>query len=553
LETVSLGDYVGVVWRRKWIVLIVTALFGLGAVLYAKHQKTTYTATSTVYYNPAGQASQQGGGKGQLGSGWGASMLDQADSQLFAASVIHALKLKDVTPNQLLAHVKVAASQNGNAVLWVVNYPNHDDAVKFANAFATSFPTFINPPVTKGKLAKEEIFLHNLQLEQSNPQKYGPFITMKNGKPQIFPDGYHVDTARKATLPFQIHNAEAQITQLKAAQPTAQDATSTRPSITTAAVLTKPSSKKTLIIGLVIGFVVGVLLAFLQDVLDTRIRSAEDVGRRLRVPLLARIPGVPKAAGGKLAMLAPPGSALMPTSEAYRIAKLNLTGLIERTGAKTVMFTSAGEDEGTSQTVANLAIVLARSGRHVILVDANMRESAQAKAFGLDEREGLSDILAGHGRLADALTAVEVTRPRADVDANANGHTRTEGILEILPAGSPAYDAAELLDTRTTTDLLSALRQRADVVLIDAPAMLPVTDAMVLASRVDAVVLVSRARRASRPNVVALRRALDNCPAPALGFVFTNDSSGRRNDYGGSYVPSARPYAAEEEREVSVL
>jgi capsular exopolysaccharide synthesis family protein len=319
-------------------------------------------------------------------------------------------------------------------------------------------------------------------------------------------------------------------------------------------VLTKPSSKKTLIIGLVIGFVVGVLLAFIQDLLDTRVRSAEDVGRRLRVPLLARIPGLPKAAGGRLAMLADPSTALMPTSEAYRIAKLNLTGLIERTGIKTVMFTSAGEDEGTSQTVANLAIVLARSGRHVILVDANMRESAQAKAFGLDDREGLSDILAGHGRLADALRAVEVTRPRADVDADANGHTRTEGILEILPAGSPAYDAAELLDTRTTTDLLAALRQRADIVLIDAPAMLPVTDAMVLASRVDAVVLVSRARRASRPNVAALRRALDNCPAPALGFVFTNDSSGRRNDYGGSYTPSARPpHTTEEEREVSVL
>jgi capsular exopolysaccharide synthesis family protein len=550
LETVSLGDYVGVVWRRKWIVLIVTALFGLGAVLYAKHQKTTYTATSTVYYNPAGVTNQGGGGgKNQLGSGWGASMLDQASSAPFAVLVIQKLGLKDVTPTQLLSHVKVAASQNGNAVLWVVNDPNHDNAVKIANGFAQNFPTFIVPSSAMAKVATAQAHLQQLEAEQKDPKDNGPYV-QKNGKP-VFP--LKVDQFAYHNLPSFIQLTKSKIAQYRAQVPPATVSTNTRPSVTAGAVITKPSSKKTLLIGLVIGFVVGVLLAFLQDVLDTRIRSAEDVGRRLRVPLLARIPGVPKAAGGKLAMLAPPGSALMPTSEAYRIAKLNLTGLIERTGAKTVMFTSAGEDEGTSQTVANLAIVLARSGRHVILVDANMRESAQAKAFGLDEREGLSDILAGHGRLADALTAVEVTRPRADVDANANGYTRTEGILEILPAGSPAYDAAELLDTRTTTDLLSALRQRADVVLIDAPAMLPVTDAMVLASRVDAVVLVSRARRASRPNIVALRRALDNCPAPALGFVFTNDSSGRRNDYGGSYVPSARPYAAEEEREVSVL
>jgi capsular exopolysaccharide synthesis family protein len=550
LETVSLGDYVGVVWRRKWIVLIVTALFGLGAVLYAKHQKTTYTATSTVYYNPAGVATQQGG-KAQLGSGWGASMLDQASAAPFAQIVIQKLALKGITPTQLLTHVKVAASPNGNAVLFAVNYPTRADAVRIADGLAQNFPPYIVPAATKGKIVRAQAHLKTLQAEQKDPKANGPFV-QKNGKP-VFP--LKVDEFAYHNLGSYIQLTRSNIAQLELELPTATAATNTRPSAAAGAALTKPSSKKTLIIGLVIGFVVGVLLAFIQDLLDTRVRSAEDVGRRLRVPLLARIPGLPKAAGGKLAMLAEPGSALMPTSEAYRIAKLNLTGLIERTGVKTVMFTSAGEDEGTSQTVANLAIVLARSGRHVILVDANMRESAQAKAFGLDDREGLSDILAGHGRLADALRAVEVTRPRADVDADANGHTRTEGILEILPAGSPAYDAAELLDTRTTTDLLAALRQRADIVLIDAPAMLPVTDAMVLASRVDAVVLVSRARRASRPNIVALRRALDNCPAPALGFVFTNDSSGRRNDYGGSYTPSAQPYAEEERdpREVSVL
>ena len=308
-------------------------------------------------------------------------------------------------------------------------------------------------------------------------------------------------------------------------------------------------------IGLFAGLVLAVFLAFLQDVLDTRIRSAEDIGRRLRVPLLARVPQLPRQIGRQLAMLAPATPQLVASSEAYRIAKLNLSGILERTGARAIMFTSAANDEGTSQTVANLAIVLARSGKHVILVDANMRQPAQAEFFGLDNRQGLSDVLSGHGRLADTLTAVDVSRPRDDVDPNVNGHVQTDGILEVLPAGSPAADPAELLDTRTAGDLLAALRQRGDIVLVDSPAILPVTDAMVLASKVDAVVVISRARRASRPSVVALRRALDNCPAPALGFVFTADSSGRRNDYGGSYT-SGRPYLPADDdrsREVGVL
>ncbi|MGN6378984.1 MAG: hypothetical protein ACTHNU_08550, partial [Gaiellales bacterium] len=464
--------------------------------------------------------------------------------------------LKGTSAADLLARTTVAASTNGNAIMFTVSDPSKRGAQSTATRFAVLFPAFIQGP-PKGKLAKAEANLQNLQNEQRDPQKYGPFLHDPTTKQLVYVNGkLKTDPAQLALLPGKIAAAQATVSTLTNEQPSPKQATYTIPSPATSATQTQPQVTKTALIGLFAGLVLGIFLAFLQDVLDTRIRSAEDVGRRLRVPLLARVPATPRQAGKQLVMLAPPGPALVPSFEAYRIAKLNLTGILERTGAKAIMFTSASDNEGTSQTVANLAIVLARSGKHVILVDANMRESAQAEAFGLDNREGLSDILSGHGRLADTLTAVEVSRPRTDLDASTNGHSRTEGILEILPAGSPAPDPAELLDTRTAGDLLAALRQRADVVLVDAPAMLPVTDAMVLASKVDAVVLVSRARRASRPNVVAMRRALDNCPAPALGFVFAGDSSGRRNDYGGSYMP-ARPYSPTDEerdpREIGVL
>ncbi len=337
--------------------------------------------------------------------------------------------------------------------------------------------------------------------------------------------------------------------------------TSTVPHPGSAPVQTQPKATRTIAIGAFIGLVFGIMLAFLQDVLDTRVRSADEIGRRLRLPLLAQVPSPPRQANGELVMLADSVPALVPSTEAYRIAKLNFTGALNATGARIIMFTSAAEKDGTSPTIANLALVLARAGKHVVLVDANLRDPAQADQFGLHAPAGLADVLSGTAKLADVLTAVDVRR--VGVDGGGNGRAPVDGILEIVPAGRRPVDAAELLDTRAAGELLRALAGRADIVLVDAPAILPVSDAMVLATKVDGVVVVTRAGRDSRSAVVALRRALDNCPAPGLAFIFTGASADGRNEYGGSYrggAPSNRtaPWPNEERdprdpREIGVL
>ena len=304
-------------------------------------------------------------------------------------------------------------------------------------------------------------------------------------------------------------------------------------------VQTQPKATRTIAIGAFIGFVFGIMLAFLQDVLDTRVRSADEIGRRLRLPLLAQIPSPPRQANGELVMLADSVPALVPSTEAYRIAKLNFTGALNATGARIIMFTSAAEKDGTSPTIANLALVLARAGKHVVLVDANLRDPAQADQFGLHAPAGLADVLSGTAKLADVLTAVDVRR--VGIEGGGNGRAPVDGILEIVPAGRAPYDAAELLDTRAAGELLRALAGRADIVLVDAPAILPVSDAMVLATKVDGVVVVTRAGRDSRSAVVALRRALDNCPAPGLAFIFTGASADGRNEYGGAYRGAGAP------------
>ena len=295
---------------------------------------------------------------------------------------------------------------------------------------------------------------------------------------------------------------------------------------------TQPKTTRNAAIGLVLGLILGVILAFLQDLLDTRIRTVDEVGRRLRLPLLASIPTRPRALRDHaVVLMSPQGGAQMPTAEAFRILKLNLSSTLRR-GMKVIMFTSASDDEGISTTIANLAVALTRSGQHVVVVDANMRRPALGGFFGLDDRMGVSDILSGHSQLGDALTIVDVSREHP-VEATANGSGGGAGLLEVLPAGPIPGDAAELLDSRPMTELLRELRTRADVVLVDAPPMLPVTDAMVLGTKVDAVVVVARARLASRPQLVALSRALEACAAPRLGFVFVGGAADDAQEYGG--------------------
>lgn len=321
--------------------------------------------------------------------------------------------------------------------------------------------------------------------------------------------------------------------------------------------LTQPKTSRNVIIGLVLGLILGVILAFLQDLLDTRIRTVDEVGRRLRLPLLARIPSRPRALRDHaVVLMTPQGGAQMPTAEAFRILKLNLSSTLRR-GMKVIMFTSASDDEGTSTTIANLAVALTRAGQHVVVVDANMRRPALGGFFGLDDRMGVSDILSGHSQLGDALTIVDVSREHP-LETSANGASGGAGLLEVLPAGPIPGDAAELLDSRAMTELLRELRTRADVVLVDAPPMLPVTDAMVLGTKVDAVVVVARARLASRPQLVALGRALEACAAPRLGFVFVGGAADEAQEYGGyvgatSHAPSDAVPQPGQTRETELL
>jgi tyrosine-protein kinase len=521
-ESVSLSDYIGVVWRRKWIALLVTVMVTAAAIGFSERQQKLYAATSQLVNTTV--SASTAAGKNTPTNAWSAAHAPLLATIPAAQSVLRAANLSNISAQQLLNETKISADPVVDAINFTVTDPNRQSAGTLANAWALYAGGYAND-LDKAPLEANIKGLQNAINSMTTAQTQFKQDQANNVKPAITQALYDQYT-RQITSDYS--SLTKKQTQLQGA------GFALGPKTAPPAAQTQPKTARNAGIGLVLGLILGIILAFLQDLLDTRVRTVAEVGRRLRLPLLASIPARPRALREyAVVLLSPQGAAQMPTAEAYRIFKLNLATTLRR-GMKVIMFTSASDDEGTSTTVANLAVALTRAGQHVVVVDANMRRPALGSFFGLDDRMGVSDILSGHSQLGDALTIVDVSREHP-VDVGSNGTTATSGggLLEVLPAGPIPGDAAELLDSRAMTELMRELRGRADVVLVDAPPMLPVTDAMVLGTKVDAVVAVARARLASRPHLVALGRALDACAAPRLGFVFVGGAPDESQEYGG--------------------
>ena len=542
-ESVSLSDYVGVVWRRKWIVLLVTVMVTAAAVGFSERQQKLFAATSQLVNTTAAASSSSG--KNAPTNAWSAAHAPLLATTQAASWVVRQSGLKGLSAAQLLSETKVTADPLVDAIDFTVTDPNAVTATRLANLWAVQSGSYTNKLDQSGIQATIAALVKQRDVSQALSQAYQDRKTL--GQTTV-PVTVTVDgeTITRTITPAayagylaQVKADNSKIVQKRQALTTVSNQLA--PKAAQPASQTQPKTSRNAAIGLVLGLILGIILAFLQDLLDTRVRTVAEVGRRLRLPLLASIPARPRALREyAVVLLSPQGAAQMPTAEAYRIFKLNLASTLRR-GMKVIMFTSASDDEGTSTTVANLAVALTRAGQHVVVVDANMRRPALGSFFGLDDRMGVSDILSGHSQLGDALTIVDVSREHpVEVGSNGTSTTGGGGLLEVLPAGPIPGDAAELLDSRAMTELLRELRGRADVVIVDAPPMLPVTDAMVLGTKVDAVVAVARARLASRPHLVALGRALDACAAPRLGFVFVGGTQDESQEYGG-YLGGTAP------------
>ena len=304
------------------------------------------------------------------------------------------------------------------------------------------------------------------------------------------------------------------------------------------AVLVQPRTTRNAILALVLGLMLGIGLAFLYEALDTRVRTADEIGRGLGgLPLLARLPEPPKSLRktGELVMLARPGGS---QGEAYRMLRANLDFVSLEREARTIMVTSALIGEGKTTTAANLALTLARAGRQVILVELDLRRPRLDALFGLDQTPGLTDVVLGKAALEDAITLVSAT-DLANRSSFAGRPILTgsleEGAIGILHSGPLPPSPGEFVGTQALAKVIAELGELAETVLLDAPPLLEVGDAMTLSSRVDAMLIVTRLEHLHRNTLRELARTLEQCPAEKLGFVLTGVEASKGYGYGYGY------------------
>ncbi len=293
------------------------------------------------------------------------------------------------------------------------------------------------------------------------------------------------------------------------------------------ATLVQPRTSRNVALGLLVGIVLGVGLAFLREALETRVRSADELGVRLGLPLLGHVPkpapGLADADG--LATISEPAGA---SAEAFRILRtsLDIRQLQQDVGSIVITSTIAGE--GKSTTAANLAVTMARSGRHVILLDLDVRHPGIDRFFDLDGQPGLTSVAVGDAELGDALSVVAV-HPDLPLAGS--------GLLEVLRVGLLPPDPGEFLSSRFVTDTVAALAARCDVLLIDTPPMLMVGDAMAIATHADGLILVAGLNQVRKASLAETRRVLEACPAVKLGFIATGSSAGAGYGYRNGAVP----------------
>jgi len=194
-----------------------------------------------------------------------------------------------------------------------------------------------------------------------------------------------------------------------------------------------------------------------------------------------------------------------PISEAYRTLRTNLDFAGLDRALKTLVVTSAGVSEGKSTTLANLAIVSAQAGRRVILVDADLRRPTIHKVFGLANDTGLTTMMMDDAALASP--------PLVKTDVAG---------LSVLTSGPLPPNPAEVMGSRRMEEIIAALAERADQVLFDTPPVVAVTDAAVLATKVDGVVLVVSAGHTRRDHARAAIQRLQQINARLVGAVLTN-------------------------------
>lgn len=516
---------------RRWWWLLVLAPLVAGTVAFAQvsRQQELYSASSTVEINPPSMGTDQ---FTYYDSSIVATYQALITTSAVLDPVIESLGLP-MTEDQLRAKITTSPVANTRLMRISVSDPNPETAAVLADAIAEQFQSFAKARTQELTGPYREAL--NVQISETQAdirttqQMIDDLVKTKDvTSPEV---AAQIETLRTQLADYQSTYRELLISanRMDLQEAGAQTGVVVVQEASPPSAPYAPNVRLYTLLALMAGLCIGIGAVFLLEYLDNTTKVDTPYNELIGAPLMTTIPIVPTMANlpHQLFILDQPMS---PESEAVRLLRANVEFALANTDEKSIAVTSAGPGEGKSTVVANLAVAMAQAGYSVVVVDADMRRPAQQEAFNLSNERGLSTLLA-----------------RPDVDWKSVARANAELKLQVITSGPIPPNPGDLLKSPSFTALLETLSNEVDMVIVDTPPALAVSDALVVADVAKDVLLVCRA---NETRVDRLQAAVEALPESArvVGVALNYQKRGKAESYyyyyssddsaGGSKPPS---------------
>jgi capsular exopolysaccharide synthesis family protein len=523
----DLSDYWNMIRARKFIVVVTAIVVAALCAAFVLLKPKQYFAQAKIVVTPLIDVAVTP----VPGSTANTLQPDMAtESEIVKSADVAKVAAGDLgaqSQDELVKHVSVGVVRDTTVMTIGFTASTPQAAAAGANAFATAYLS------QRFDLAKSGFDQARIPLEAAKK-------TLVEQYAQIQRDIQNTSSlAEQATLKQQAEDVATSISSISAKLVDLDSQASVSQGGRSVQAATVPSSPVgpnlplAIALGLVIGAVLGSGIAIIRGLRENKVGGRDELATHLSAPVMAVIPkvdGWDRAERAELVTREEPGA---PASEAYRTLATNIRFFRSQTPLRVLVVSSAMPAEGKSATAANLAVILAETGLRTVLVDADLRRPRASRFIGVTDGPGLREALEGSRDLVDVIQATEIEN------------------LWIVGAGAVPQDPVSLLAGPNADAVFDGLRRVADIVVCDAPPVLPVADASVLAEESDAVLFVHDPGISNRTALEDAVRQLRTAGGTIIGGVYNNVSAAQRNYLG--YASYDQYYGPDRARKVKVI
>jgi Mrp family chromosome partitioning ATPase/capsular polysaccharide biosynthesis protein len=533
-ETTDAATIFAPLWRRKWLILIVGVLVAAATYAYYSRKPTVYSATTQLYLG--GSSEQQGVLNNTLGKSNLSAIQIANQTALINSSIHEAVHRQLLQKHELgVAHGQVHAKSASGSDFIQITAEAHTAraAAQLANDYAQAYVKQHEENYqreVRAAIATTHRQLHRIEAAQQASSS-APKGKGGSGRSAGLAG---VAALQAATLSAKVNQLESDLTVSSVQQ--------IGPAKPSAAQLVSPTPKKNAIFGFVIGIALAAVAAYSVDRFERRLRSLADVEAIFHTQLLSALPRVKTPVIHSEDGPRPADLLLEPLRRLHMSLQLgDMLDHDREASPRLILFLSADADDGKSTLVADLALVQRDAGARVAVIEADLRDPAQAGLLSVSGAYGLAEVLAGAVSCEEAMRYAGAMRPEVGIDSaqpvagvSTVARSRGTGSLSVLAGGGTVANPPALLASPAMRELLRAAAADFDYVLIDAPP-LQVSDVMPLLREVDGIVIVARLEHTREASAQRLTQLLSrSSTAPVLGVVANSVSRADMRRYGFS-------------------